>query len=193
MKKYLLSLICLAFSVVLVAQDATNEPKSQSKSLEFMYKSGSFILKEFYDLGSVNGVYCQVLIMTNVKDNTKMGCLRLGTSSSPSYSYNSYYKSPDSNIGIIDADEIDACVQNLKYMANKLIPSKPAVYTEAEYRTRDKVRFGVFYSEAKSSWNAYVYTTYYSRSYVSLYPTDITNLISMMEKAKNLIKEKTLK
>ena len=193
MKRVLLLFICLAFTVVLFAQETTNEPKSQSKSVEYMSKMGSFILKEFYDLGKVKGVKCQVLIMTNIRDNTKMGCLRLGTGSSPYYSYNAWYKSPDSNIGIIDIDELDACIQSLKYFSNTLLPSKPAVYTEAEYRTRDKVRLGVFYKEEDSSWHAYVYTTYYSRSFASLDATDIPSLISVMEQAKKLIKEKTIK
>ena len=186
MRKVLVSLMLVAFSVLLYAQETPKEPESQSKSVEFLSKNGSFILKEFYDLGKVKGVTCQVLIMTNIKDNTKMGCLRLETTYSSSYSTDSY-------IGTLDVDELDACIQSLEYISNNLLPSTPAVYTEAEYKTRDRVRLGAFYNERKSSWSAFVYTTYSSRSCEFLDSSSITSLISVMERAKSLIKEKTSK
>ncbi len=186
MKKVLLSFLLIGISIFSFAQETPKEPESQSKSVEFLSKNGSFILKEFYDVGKVKGVTCQVLIMTNIKDNTKMGCLRLETTYSSSYTTDSY-------IGTLDVDELDACIQSLEYISNNLLPTTPAVYTEAEYKTRDKVRLGAYYNERKAAWSAFVYTTYSSRSCEFLDSSNITSLITIMEKAKNLIKEKTNK
>lgn len=184
MKRILLLFLFIVSSLVLFAQETTKTPDSQSKSVEFLSKNGTFIVKEFYDLGKVKGVECQVLIMTNIRDNTKMGCLRLKTTYSSSYSTDSY-------IGTLDVDELDACIQCLEYISNNLLSSIPLVYTEAEYKTRDEVRLGAYYNERKSAWSAFIYTTYSSRSAEFLDSSNITSLISIMGRAKELIKEKT--
>ncbi len=184
MKKILLSVIFIAIALVSFSQETTTQPESQSKSVEFLSKNGSFILKEFYDVGKVGGVTCQVLIMTDIKDNTKLGCLRLETSYSSSYSTDTY-------IGTLDLDELDACIQSLQYITNNLLSTTPTTYTEAEYKSRDRVKLGAYYNERKATWTTYVYTTYSSRSCEFLDKSGLSSLIGIMQNAKTMIQEKT--
>lgn len=160
-------------------------PESKSKSVEFLKADGTFLLKEFYDLEKIKGVECQVLIMTNIVTGEKMGCLRLETH------YKSQYTS-DNYVGTLDSDELDACIQSLEYIKSTLLLSSPDVYTEAEYKTNDGVKFGAYFNKGK--WIAYVYTKgYTSRSAEFLGADNITSFISVMNQAKLLITEKTIK
>ena len=185
MKKLVLFLSVLFLSVGIFAQEKEEIPTSKSTTVEFLNSQGSFIIKEFYDLPKVKGVECQVLIATDVVNGSKLGCLRLTTHYSSSYSSDSY-------IGTLDYDELDACVKSLQYIKDTLIPSTPLVYTEVEYKTKDGVELGAFFS--KNKWKAYVYTkNYTSRSAEFLDVTNIDAFISVMNQAKNLIAEKMAK
>lgn len=177
----LLSIFVSAASFAQAQKD--DVPESKSKAVEFMTADGSFLVKEFYDLQKIKGVECQVLIMNNIVSGKKMGCLRLETQ------YRSQYSS-DSYIGTLDSDELDACIQSLEYIKNTLLPSAPTVYTEAEYKTNDGVKFGAYYS--KNKWTAFVYTKgYTNRSAVFLDVENIDSFINVMNQAKGLIVEKT--
>lgn len=186
MKKVLiLLLLTIVASATSFSQTQTKEniPGSKSKAVEFMSADGTFLVKEFYDIQKIKGVECQALIMKNVVSGKKLGCLRLETQ------YHSQY-SDDSYIGTLDADELDACTQSLEYIKNTLLPSVPAVYTEAEYKTNDGVKFGAYWSKGK--WTAYVYTKgYTSRSAVFLDVESIDSFISVMQQAKELITNQT--
>jgi hypothetical protein len=121
--------------------------------------------------------------MSNVVNGMKMGCLRLETK------YRSQYSS-DSYIGTLDYDELDACIKSLQYIKETLLPSSPEVYTEAEYKTNDGVKFGAYFN--KGNWTAYVYTKgYTSRSAEFLGADNIDTFISVMQDAKELISNKT--
>lgn len=182
-KVILLLLLSISVSASSFAQAKDEVPESKSKAVEFMTADGSFLVKEFYDLQKIKGVECQVLIMNNVVSGKKMGCLRLETQ------YRSQY-SNDSYIGTLDSDELDACIQSLEYIKNTLLPSAPAVYTEAEYKTNDGVKFGAYYNKGK--WTAFVYTkSYTSRSAVFLDVENIDSFIAVMQQAKTMIEDKT--
>lgn len=186
MKKILLSLVCaiMACTSVFAQTQAKDEiPESKSKAVEFMTADGSFLVKEFYDLQKIKGVECQVLIMRNVVSGKKMGCLRLVTQ------YRSQYSS-DSYIGTLDSDELDACIQSLEYIINTLLTSTPEVYTEAEYKTSDGVKFGAYFNKGK--WTAYVYTKGYTNRSAEFLGTDtINSFIAVMRQAKDIIAKKT--
>ena len=183
MKKYLLA-IALMMPLVIMAQ----EEKSSSKTVEFLSKDGTFLLKEFFDLptigSSYNTVDFQVLIITDLKSDGKIGCLRL-TTHYPSRSGNDDY------IGTLDPDEIDACVMCLEKIKTDISPTAPTIYTEVEYKTRDGVKIGSFWREKKSEWVIYVQTkSYTSRSTTSLNTTSLPSLISNLKEAKELIATK---
>lgn len=186
MKKIALILLTLSISLVSFAQDKEQENKSESKTLEFMSKGGSLIKKEFYDLGSVKGVKCQVLIITDLLSDTKMGCLRLETRYS-----GSSYSSSQTYIGTLDYDEIGDCLASIDYIRDNIIPSTPSTYTETTYKTRDNIEVGAYYSDKSAKWIAYVYTkNYTSRSAEFFDSESLLSLSELMQTAKNMIAEK---
>ena len=166
----------------MIAQAKDDVPESKSKAVKFMRADGTFIVRELYDLREIKGVECRVLIMSDVVSGKKMGCLRLTTRYSSGYSDDSY-------TGTLDSDELDACIQSLEYIKNTLLPSTPAVYTEAQYKTNDGVVFGAYYDKGK--WTAFVYTQdYTSRSAVFIDVENIDSFIAVMQQAKSMIAEK---
>ena len=70
-------ILSMVISATCLAQEESD--KSKSKTIEFMSQGSSLIKKEFYDLGKVKGIGCQVLIVTNLLNDAKLGCLRLET------------------------------------------------------------------------------------------------------------------
>lgn len=182
MKKIVLTLCVVCIAIASFAQE--HENKSESKALDFMSAGSALMKKEFYDLGAVKGVKCQVLIITNVLQNTKIGCLRLETSYVGNYTSDSY-------IGTLDYDEIEDCISSINYIKDNVLPNKPVTYAEIEYSTRDRIKVGAFYNNKKSSWTAYVYTkSYTSRSAEYFDSTSLSDLVAIMVQAKNMIAEK---
>ena len=184
MKRILFFVIAVLLSAPCFAQNDANEVKSESKTLEFISRGSSLIKKEFYDLGSVKGVECQVLIVTDLLKNEKMGCLRLETKYTSSYSTDTY-------VGTLDYDEIEDCIKSLNYIKDNILPSIPSTYTEVEYSTRDNIEVGAYYSEKKLAWIAYTYTkSYTSRSAEFFDAASLSLLVNKMAIAKNTIAEK---
>lgn len=181
-------IIFIILSFVLVcntsfAQDA--EDVSKSKSIKFMAKSGSLIKKEFYDLPEVKGINNQVLIITDILSGKKLGCMRIETSY-----YNGH--SSDLYVGTLDYEEIDACIKSLTYIKDKLLQTKPKVYTETIYKTLDNLKIGAYYSKEKSTWRAFIYTKEdISHSAEFIDTSNIATFIDIMKQAKTMIAEKT--
>ena len=163
------------------------EKESESITLKFMESSGSFLVKEFYDLGTIKGVACKVLIITDIVSNKKIGCMRIETS------YRSSYNStPDTYIGTLDADELDACISSLRYLKDKIIPQNAKTYTEAQYKSRDNVEIGAYFSDVKRKWTAYVQTKSYTSRSMEFFEAENLDALSLtMKKAKEMILEKT--
>ena len=184
MKKYLVLLVTLMLSMTSFAQDSKKEFKSESNSVEFMSKNGTFICKDFFDLPSVKKIEFQVLIMTDLVENTKMGCLRLITHYKASYGTETY-------IGTLDYDEIDACIQCLEKLNNNIINTTPNNYVEVEYTTKDGVEIGAYYSVPKAKWTAYVYTKNYTADSAEYINSEIiVKIIDTLTQAKAMIEEK---
>ena len=186
MKKIII-VLALIMPMLLCAQE--KEEKSNSKTLEFLSKDGSILKKEFYDLPEVGTSYNktqnQVLIITNMKTNEKMGCLRIITTY-PSSSGNTDY------IGTLDPDELDAAVLSMEKILNEILPTTPTTYTEVEYKTRDGVEIGTFWKEKKSEWTIYIKTKSYTSRSMSTYKSEeLAKLIKNLNDAKLMISEKT--
>lgn len=82
--KKILTLLCLSCCLYtnVTAQTAKAQvPESKSKTVEFLDRNGQFLLKDFYDLDPIQGVKNQVLVITDILSNKKIGCLRITTSS----------------------------------------------------------------------------------------------------------------
>lgn len=191
MKKFLTLVVLSIMSLTTTFAQDQQEKKSASKTVEFMSKDGTFFKKEFYDLPSIGTTYnkidCQVLIITDLKNNNKLGCLRLTT----------YYSSSVSNdefIGTLDLDELDACILCFEKISSDITISPATTYTEVEYKTRDGVQLGTFWNSKKSEWRTYVQTkSYSSRSMTSISSDNVASLISNLKQAKQMISEKTAK
>ena len=186
MKKIII-VLALIMPMLLCAQE--KEEKSNSKTLEFLSKDGSILKKEFYDLPEVGTSYNktqnQVLIITNMKTNEKMGCLRIITTY-PSSSGNTDY------IGTLDPDELDAAVLSMEKILNEILPTPPTTYTEVEYKTRDGVEIGTFWKEKKNEWTIYIKTKSYTTRSMSTYKSEeLAKLIKNLKDAKLMISEKT--
>lgn len=162
------------------AQDT--EEVSKSKTIEFLNSAGTLLKKEFYELPDVKGIKNEVLIIIDVLSGVKYGCMRLTTK------YKNGVSIPDEYIGTLDYEELDACVKSLTYINEELLPTLPDCYTEVEYKTLDNLKIGAYYT---SEWKAYVYTKGYTRrSAEFLNSKHIESLISVMEQAKDMIREK---
>lgn len=187
MKKIFVIIALLLCCFLSFAQIEKNtEDKSKSKVLEFLSKDGSFILKEFYELGTVKGVKCKVLILTDVVKNEKIGCLRVEKSHYVSLNYGI-----DTYIGTLDYDELDACIKSIKYIQETLLPFTPEVYTESEYKTRDNVKVGAYFDVNKKEWTAFMYTKGYTTKSAEFFDSsNLTDLCNIMEKAKDMIADK---
>lgn len=182
MKKVFLFLAVALISVSAVAQDKAGEVSS-STSINFMSKDGVLLQKEFYDLPKIKGISFQVLIITDIVQNSKVGCLRIETK------YYSNYVS-DTYIGTLDADELGAAIKSLEYIKNNVITNAPGTYTEMTYRTRDKVEVGAYYN-SKGNWVIYVEPkNYQSRSLETINESDLDSMIQTFKKAQTLISEK---
>lgn len=184
MKKFItciLAIALLSVSAVAFAEEAKEEA-SKSSTVEFLKQDGTLILKEFYPEVNIGGVKFQVLILTNVVTGQMMGCLRLETKYVSQYTADTY-------IGTLDADELAACIQSLNYIKNTLSATAPSHYEECEYRSRDRVVLGAFFSDRKAKWDVYVQTkSYTTRSMKTLSIEDLSKVISTMELAQTTIK-----
>lgn len=181
MRRFILLVTLMLTATFSFAQQEEKEQESLSKTLNFLKKDGTCLIKEFYDLETVGDVVCQVLIITDVVSNSKIGCLRLKTYSSATHI---------SYIGTLDSDEIEACIKSLDYMKDSILITAPIVYTEAVFTTRDKVSIGIYY--AKKDWTAFVktrnYLNYSMQTFSSRY---LDKLREQMIKAKEIILDKT--
>lgn len=183
MKKLLLVVLAVVASFSVQSQTKQEASPSKSKAVEFSEKGGGLIKKEFYDFPAIGGVECQVLILTDVIAGTKMGCLRLTTTSYSKYGDDTY-------IGTLDLDEISACKKSLEYMVNTLYTTAPDVYTECTYSTRDDLKFSTFYS--KDKWTSLVYTKGYTSKSAKVVDgvEDIKKFVQLMDAAKIMIEGK---
>ncbi len=185
--KRLLIVLALMMPLFLNAQE--KETKSNSKTLEFLEKDGSVLKKEFHKLPSVGKSYNktdnEVLIITDLKSNEKRGCFRITTKYPTSSGTDDY-------IGTLDPDELDAAILSLEKILNDIIPNTPEIYTEVEYKTRDGVQIGTYWSDKKNEWILFVKTKSYSSRSMSTFKSDeITTLVDNLKQAKQMIVEKT--
>ena len=171
------------------APQIQDEEETKSKTVDFLEKSGDLIKKEFFDIGEIKGPYStrvifQNIVMTNVVTQRQIGALRLETESPLS-------NGTDTFIGTLDSDELQACIQSVKYIRDNMFTQKASTYTECEYQSRDGVLIGAYSNLRNSSvsWELYVKPQkHISRSSIYLSMDKIDELISLLEKAQAQLK-----
>lgn len=184
-KTFIIVLACILLGIPRVssAEDTSGEEKTKSTAVEFMQQEGTLILKEIYPESRIGGVTFRVLIIKDVIYGKKVGCLRVETTNSSKYS-------SDRFVGILDSDELSACIQSLRYIKTNLIEEKPTIYTECVYLSRDDVQFGAYYNEATNNWIISISPkSYNSNSMETIGVNRLDELISIMENSQELLKK----
>lgn len=189
--KKILFIAFLFVSVFANAQESSvaqkehiNAKDSKSKAVQFMERDGAFLKKEFYYLGTIKGVASEVIITTDLKNNEKIGCLKLRT-----------VDMGVAYIGFLDTDELSAAIQSLEYVKDEVLPSKASTYTEVLYKSRDNVVMGA-YTFANGfnddyKWRVFVKPNDYDGSFEDFSKKHIENFIDYLKRAQSIISEKT--
>ena len=191
MKRILFLVVFVVMTVVAFSQTESSQDKSNSKVVDFLEENGTFIKKQFYPFGQIQGlvnkVKFEVVIISDLtKTSNRIGCMRLITRHS---AYANYVPSTE-YIGTLDFDEIDASLQCLKFVKDSLLQTHPTQYTEVQYRSRDGVVIGFFYEEKESKWSAFIKTkSHISDSEEFVDSSVIDQLIAIMENCQRGIRD----
>ncbi|NEN25231.1 hypothetical protein G3O08_17175 [Cryomorpha ignava] len=93
----------------------------------------------------------------------------------------------DTKIASLDTDEIDGLIKSLKIMQEKVFTSTPENYTKVTYKSRGGFEAGCYWG--KNEWSTYLKLEKYDgKSYVFLKQEDFPKLLSLLEKAKTMLK-----
>lgn len=183
MMKFTFALLGLLFilPVNIVAQTKEDMEEIYYYSPEYITSETSCVIKQFYDIQTVNGVKCQAVIMNNILDGEKRGGLCLKCNLSNGYVNNTYMR-------VLSYDELEDCIRSLEYFSDTLFTSTPLKYTEAKYCSKNYVIFGAYYKNSK--WNPYIIVdgSFYGHKFLTT--ENIKSFITVMRKAKALIEEK---
>ena len=181
MKKLIL-MLAMVLPICVFAQE--NEIESKSKTVELLEKQGVLLRKDFYDIGIVDKVLFQTLIVTDMTTKEKTGALRIEIENE-GVSY----------IGTLDYDELSGCIASLEYIRDNILIESTQHYMECEYQTKDNVEIGVycresFVNKAQRIWTFYIKTKSYTlRSMKAMKSDKINDVIDYMRKAKQSLDE----
>jgi hypothetical protein len=160
------------------------EPEGKSNATIFLSTSGTFIKKEYHPIGTAKAFDFEVLVLTDVLSSEKMACLKIKTiAQTPSQPL------ADEYADTLDADEVEECIKSLMYIKNNLMASKPQVYTECEYRSREGLKFGAFWN-SRNTWSVYFYMNA-QKSFQSLSAADLDAMLLKLIEAKAKIESLT--
>lgn len=179
MKKVLLMMAVILLAISVNAQTNKQEEASKSETVKLLQKDGVLLRKDFYDIGKVEDVTFQNIIITDISTGEKTGALRLKT-----YYYSSL--GTDTYIGTLDFDELEGCIKSLAYIKDNVITSLPETYTECEYKTKDGVSLGAYIRTTKKErdWRIYIQTrSYTNRSQEFLSSDNLVEVISLLNKS----------
>ncbi|MGK0390553.1 MAG: hypothetical protein ACI94Y_003307 [Maribacter sp.] len=180
MKKVLIILISVLALNIGYAQTGTKE-KELSNAEKFSSKAGTLIQKEFIDVGMVKDAEISVIYYTDLISSESVSSVKFEMNVKSSYS-------TDTKVASLDADEIDGLIKSIKVMQEKVFTSTPSNYTEVIYKSRAGFQAGCYWSK-KDKWETYLKLEKYdSKSYAFLNTDDFPELLSLLEKAKTMLK-----
>jgi len=180
MKKLsIITLMALTTLTVAVAQVKAPVQSNKSNIELLSEQTGTFVKREFIPVGKAKGVTVEILKITNLITDKVVSGVKLSGVYSSSYS-------SDTKSGFLDADEVDAFVNTLKYVKEKVFTSEiPAYSTEFNFNARGGVSGGAFLSGGKT-WSGYVKLEQFdSNSYFFLKPEDFNALAELIVAAKS--------
>lgn len=181
MKKTIIAFL-VSFSFCSFANADFESEGFKTETIHFSSEDGSFLKKVYYKLEKVAGMEFEVLVTTDLNTSQKSACLRLKKSSYP-----------NTFIGTMNTNEIDAALQSLVYIRDNLSNLKPEQYTEYVYRTIDGVKFCAFYDDFYRKWKGSIQTKpdeLDSKSEVKF--SDFQKIIDNLNEAKIIINNNTI-
>jgi hypothetical protein len=151
-----------------------------SKADKFSSKAGTLIEKEFIDVGSVNKAKIRVIHYKDFISNDVLSAVRFELEVTSSIS-------TDTKIASLDSDEIEGLIKSIKIMEDNVFNSKPTNYKEVTFKSRGGFESGCFWS--KGEWSTYLKLEKFdNKSYVFLKRNEYPELLSLIEKAKSMLK-----
>ncbi len=179
MKRVLVILVAI-FTVSLTYGQTNTKQKELSHAEKFSSKAGTLIQKVFLDVGTIKKAEIKVIHYTDLVSSRTVSSLTFEHEVANSYS-------TDTKVASLDADEIDGLIKSIKMMQEKVFTSTPTNYTEVSYRSRGGFEAGCYWS--KKDWQTYLKLEKYdSKSYVFLKKDDFPELLSLLQKAKTMLK-----
>lgn len=151
--------------------------KEISNAEKFSDKAGTLMQKEFIDVGELKRCKIQIAKFTDLISDQKTSAVRF------EYSYVSSYSS-DTKLALLDLDEVDALINSLKLVQEKVLPTVSTSYTEVSYRSRSGFQAGCF--SKKDSWTIFMKLERFDgNSYVFLNKEDLPKLLEIVTQAKS--------
>lgn len=178
LKKTVLTLALFLTTIAMTFGQSKEQELSNAD--KFSAKAGTLIQKEFLDVGTVNKAKIKVIHYKDLISNETVSSVRFEYEVASSYSM-------DTKIASLDTDEIDGLIKSIKLMQEKVFVSTPTNYTEVTYKSRGGFEAGCYWS--KGDWATYLKLEKFdSKSYVFLKKDDFPTLLSLLEKAKTMLK-----
>lgn len=179
MRTIIFILCCMGAVCTNYAQGDTKE-KELSHAEKFSSKSGTLIQKEFLHVGKINKAEIKVIYYTDLISLETVSAVRIEYEVASNYS-------TDTKIASLDADEMDGLIKSIKMMQEKVFPETPANYMEISYKSRGGFEAGCYWE--KKGWATYLKLEKYDgKSYVFLKKEDFPELLSLLEKSKEMLK-----
>lgn len=173
MKKIIIAFLMLLALPSLAIANSNDESKIEA----FMNKPGTLFIRNLIKLDRVKDIECQVLVLTDMETNQKMGVMQID---SP------YYGQAGKSQSILDDDEIEACIKGLQSLKNTMKSFYPVTYTEIICNSKTGLKFGAYFND--NNWTPYINNNDYTTSMGKyLTSADIDALIAQMEKARQII------
>ena len=151
----------------------------------FEERGNSLIERKYFDFEPILGVEFQNIVISNVQSGEKVGALRLISSE-----YSKVLNRPETFIGTVDSDELEALIKALEFMQNTINTQEVTdIDTEYEFRSRDNVRICIFTSR-KKVWEMVIQPVQYTnRSSRYMKSDNLPKIIEQVKKAKAQLDE----
>jgi hypothetical protein len=177
-KKTVLTLALFLTTIAMTFGQSKEQELSNAD--KFSAKAGTLIQKEFLDVGTIKRAKIIVIHCKDLISNETVSAVRFEYEVASSYS-------TDTKIASLDSDEIDGLIKSIKLMQEKVFVSTPTNYTEVTYKSRGGFEAGGYCS--KGDWVTYLKLERFdSKSYLFLKKDDFPTLLSLLEKAKTMLK-----
>lgn len=179
MKNLLVVLISFLTLAISYGQDES-KVKELSNAEIFSSKAGTLIKKEFIPVGIINKTEVKVIQYSDLISNETIRAVRFEYEIVSSYS-------TDTKVASLDSDEIDGLIKSIKVMQEKVFTSTPINYTEVTFKSRGGFEAGCYWD--KGAWATYIKLEKFDgKSYVFLKKEDFPVLLTLLEKAKAMLK-----